>query len=294
MKSYSLREESDIQLMRDLIARLPHKSTIVDFEETMLLASVRGATRLWQDNGRMIGFAYVDDYNNLRFEIDTQFRSVQLEDEIMAWGVSCVKNRNAQAGTTYTLDAAFSTHNTWQIAMLKRGGFVRADQRTLRYARPLNEPIEAFTFPPGFHLRNVAGADEVERVVALHRAAFGTENMTVDQRMAMMRTPGYERELDLVAVTAEGELAAFCVCGIENEIDDDRVGFTDPIGVHPAYQHQGLGKAIVTAGLYRLRDKGIRIVRLSTSSANVPMQRLAQTLGFSCESEKLWFSKVVA
>ncbi len=45
MNSYLLQGESDIQSMRDLIQRLPHESTVVDFEETMLLATVRATTR---------------------------------------------------------------------------------------------------------------------------------------------------------------------------------------------------------------------------------------------------------
>lgn len=294
MKSYLLREESDIQLMRDLIEHLPHESTIVDFEENMLLTAVRARTRLWQDNGHVIGFAFVDEYNNLRFEVEAQSRSAQLEDEIMAWGIICVKKRNVQTSADHTLDAALRADHTWQIAMLERGGFVRANERTLCFARSLSEPLVPHAFPGGFSLRSVTGVDEVERLVTLHRAAFGTENMTVAQRLAIMQAPGYERELDLVAVTPEGELAAFCICSFEDETDGDRVGFTDPVGTHLDYQQRGLGKAIVTAGLHRLRDKGVSIVKLSTSSANIPMQRLAHSLGFTCVSEKLWFSKVVA
>jgi mycothiol synthase len=294
MKSYLLREESDIQLMRDLIKHLPHESTVVDFEETMLIASVRATIRLWQDNGNVVGFAYVDDYHNLRFEIEAESRSAQLEDEIMAWGTTCVKRRNAETGADHTLDAAFSADNTWQIAMLERGGFVPSNQRTLHYARSLSEPIMTYVFPPGFSLRGVAGEHEAESLVTLHQAAFGTENMTVAQRVAIMKVTGYERELDLVAVAPEGDLAAFCICSFEDEIDGGRVGFTDPIGTHPGYQQRGVGKAIVTAGLHRLRDWGVSIVKLSTSSANMPMQRLAQSLSFTCVSEKLLFSKEVA
>lgn len=294
MKSYLLQGEPDIQLMRDLIERLSGESTIVDFEENMLLEPVRATVRLWQDNGRLLGFAYVDDYNNLHFEIEAMARSAPLEDEIIEWGITCVQTRNAQASKSHTLDAAFSAHNTWQIAMLEREGFTRANWRTLRYARSLSQPIKTYTFPPGFSLRSVAGVHEAERLVALHQAAFGTENMTVAQRLAMMQAPGYERNLDLVVVAPDGELAAFCICGFENEGDNGRVGFTDPIGTHPHYQRRGLGKAIVTAGLYRLRGRGGTIVKLSTSSTNKPMQQLAQSLGFTCVSEKLWFSRVVA
>jgi mycothiol synthase len=294
MKSYLLRKESDIQLMRGLIERLPYESTAVDFEETMLLASVRATTRLWQHNGKLVGFAFVDDYNNLRFEVAPESRSTQLEDEIIAWGVTCVHKRNAKTGANHTLDAAFSRDNAWQIALLERAGFVQASQRTLSYARSLDEPIVPHPLPPGFELRAVAGEVEIESLVALHRAAFGTENMTVAQRLAIMQAPGYEPELDLAAVTSEGELAAFCICSIETDNDAGKVGFTDPIGTHPLYQQRGLGKAIVTVGLHLLKARGASVVKLGTSSANWSMQRLAESLGFTCISEKLWFSKEVA
>ena len=293
MKSYLLQNETDIQQMRTLIAQLS-QPTIVDFEETMLLPTVRATTRLWQVNEELAGFAFVDDYNNLRFEIAPEFHIKQLEDEIIAWGITGVQNRNAETGAHDTLDAAFSRDNSWQIALLERTGFVQASQRTLSYARSLDVPIVPYPFPPGFQLRAANGASEVENLVALHRAAFGTDNMTVAQRLAIMQAPDYEPELDLVAVTASGELAAFCICSIEAGKDGEKVGYTDPIGTHPRYQQQGLGKAIVTAGLQFLQARGTAVAKLGTSSTNMPMQRLAEALGFTCVSEKLWFSKEVA
>lgn len=293
MKSYLLHDETDIQQMRALINQLP-QPTVVDFEETMLLPTVRANTRLWQVNGQLAGFAFVDDYNNLRFEIAPEFHSKQLEDELIAWGVTCVQNRNAETGAHDTLDAAFSSDNIWQIVLLERTGFIQASRRTLSYARSLDEPIAPYPFPPGFQLRTVNGETEIENLVALHRAAFGTDNMTVAQRLAIMQAPDYEPELDLVAVTTEGELAAFCICSIETGKDGKKVGYTDPVGTHPRYQQRGLGKAIVTAGLQLLQVRGTAVAKLGTSSINEPMQRLAESLGFVCISEKLWFSKKVA
>ena len=63
--------------------------------------------------------------------------------------------------------------------------------------------------------------------------------------------------------------------------------------MHPRFQRLGLGKAIVTAGLRLLASRGVTTVELGTGSNNVPMQRLAESLGFVCVSEKLWFSKTV-
>ena len=204
MNSHLLRGNSDVPLIRDFVARLPHGSTVPDLDESLQLASIRATTRLWQHNQDVVAFAFVDDYNNLRFEIDPAHRSGQLAEEIVAWGVACIRQRNRETGENRTLDASCWTDDTWQIAMLEQAGFVRDDFRTLRYAHTLSKPVTAHPLPPGFALRCVEGDHEVEQLVALHRAAFGTTNMTVEQRLAIMHAPGYQRELDLVAVTSDG------------------------------------------------------------------------------------------
>ena len=129
-------------------------------------------------------------------------------------------------------------------------------------------------------------------LVDLHRAAFGTDNMTVEERLVIMRVPGYQHELDLVVTASNGELAAFCICGFDEE--DETIGCTDPLGTHPRFQRLGLGSAIITAGMQALKSRGARVVELGTSSQNLPMQELAEKLGFLVVSEKLWFSKQVS
>ena len=293
MNSHILRGNTDVQLIRDFVARLPHGLTVADLDESLQLAPIKATTRLWQHNEDVVGFAFVDDYNNLRFEIDPAHRSGQLAEEIVAWGVACMSKRNRETGQDSTLDTSCWTEDAWQIAMLQQAGFVRDDFRTLRYARALSKPVTVHPLPPGFSLRCVEGDHEVEQLVPLHRAAFSTTNMTVEQRLAIMQAPGYQRDLDLVAVAPDGELAAFCICGYEDARDGDTTGFTDPIGVHPRFQRLGLGKAVVTAGLRLLKSRGVATVELGTGSDNMPMQRLAESLGFVCVAEKLWFSKTV-
>jgi len=55
----------------------------------------------------------------------------------------------------------------------------------------------------------------------------------------------------------------------------------------------GLGKAVVSAGMEKLKNLGARVVELGTSSENIAMQRLARSLGFTCIAEKIWFTKPV-
>jgi len=290
LESHLLHNETDVQWMRDLMERLPDGSTVVDFEESMLLPTVQATTRLWQQGDRLIAFAWVDDYNNLQFDVDPQYSSPRLEAEIVGWGTACLKERNAGSGEGQTLDASCRADNIARIAFLERHGFMQESIRSLHYARSLETPIPEYALPQGFSLRSVAGEEEAEALVALHRAAFGTRNMTVEQRLAIMRAPQYEPELDLVVVAPNGDLAAFCVCSLDSA---RQVGYTDPIGTHAHYKRLGLGKAMVTAGLHALKYRGTQTAELSTSSENLAMRRLAEAAGFTVVSESLWFSKTV-
>lgn len=293
MKSSILIDDNDIQAMRELRERLASRSTIVDFDEQILLSSIRATTRIWEQDRKIVGFAFVDEFNNLWYEAETEYDvSDELETEIVKWGVTCIKSRNPEASRENTLDCTCNADDNHRISVLRKHGFIPEQVRSLQYSRPLNQSISEYPLPSGFSIRCVKGKGEVEQLVALHRAAFRTNNMTMEYRLAMMSTPQYIREMDLVVVTPNDELAAFCVCGFDDP--DKTIGYTDPIGTHPSYQKIGLGTALVSAGLIALKNAGANAVRLGTSSDNIAVQKLASELGFICVSEKLWFSKSVS
>lgn len=282
-----LRDEVDLPRLRTFIKGLPGRSNLGDLEEQVQLPAVRSILRLWEDAEELVAAAYVDSYNNLRFEIQPAHRTEDLEQEIMDWGMACMRQRNADLGSGQTLDASSSADDLPRLAFLERFGFEQEPIRSLHYARPLDTPIEEFPLPPGFRLRSATGEDEVEALVSLHRLAFGSDHMTVEERLAIMRAPGYAPDMDLLAVAPDGEPAAFCICGMEGPA----TGYTDPIGAHPKYQRLGLGKAILSAGLRALKTRGATLAEIGTSSQNLPMQRLAERCGFTRVSEDLWFSK---
>jgi len=142
MQSSPLSGADDIQALRDLIARLPATS-LVDFDEQIQLASVRSTGRVWRDEQQVVGFAYVDDYDNLWFETLPEHALLdELEDQVIAWGVACITARNAHA-----LDCSCSAGDAHRIQLLERRGFERQPVRTLRYSRPLSAPVAADPLP---------------------------------------------------------------------------------------------------------------------------------------------------
>jgi len=293
MISSMLSSSEVIQEMRSLITRLGSTSHVVDFEEQIQLESVRSTVRIWRQDGCLVGFAYLDDFSNLWFDIDPELDgSGELENQVVTWGEACERKRNSKMGEQATLDSTCKSDDIHRIQLLETHGFQRQQVRTLHYSRLLSDPIARWQPPEGFTIRASGGMDEIDALVELHRAAFRTENMNAEMRQAMMNSPLYVPELDLVAVAPDGSLAAFCVCGFEDA--EIKIGFTDPIGTHPAFQRNGLGQALVSTGLVLLKGAGAQTVTLGTSSDNAAMQRLAEKSGFRVAREQLWFSKTLA
>ena len=287
----------DLLLMVRPAERLADFPGVVDLREILASSKVQDNTRLWFDaDDRIVGFAFVDPYHNLRFEVDPLGADPDLESEIVAWGDTCLERAMQESGESLTLDASCRDDDAERIKLLERHGFVKQELRTLHLVRSLQAPIPRPQVPAGFRIRHVAGEQEVGALVALHRAAFGTAHMTVEERLAMMRVPEYEPTLDLLVVAPDGRLAAYCMCSIsreENRRTERNEGYTDPVATHPDFRRRGLARALLLAGLQALKQRGMDTAALGTSSENVAMLHTAQAVGFRVQSTTVWYSKPV-
>ena len=288
-------DEKDFHLMLDLLARVRPSEHLndypvkVDIEESLASPLVRENTRLWFDCDHLTGWAYVDDFNNLWWEIEKR-NQAWLDARIIEWGESCVR-KTRSTGSFGDLDASCREDDSERIAFLQRFGFQQTDSSTIRMLRDLSKPLPSPRLPQGFAVRSIAGVQEAEAVAAMHRAAFGTEYMTTEHRLTIMSTSEYDPSLDLVVVAPDGTIAANCICSVSKERD---IGNTDPIATHPDFQRLGLARALLITGLGLLKERGVSFAQLGTSGDNFPMQRTAESAGFNVEHKIIWFSKEVS
>jgi ribosomal protein S18 acetylase RimI-like enzyme len=289
---------ADLRKMTDLLqaARSPaHISAYprpVDLAEMLQIPGIAARTCLWESSSDLLAYALVDLWNNLWFDLLPEFLGSPLEEQIVHWGAACLREPSAQEDSSgeLTLDTNCYSDDSDRIALLQRQGFTQTPLQTVQLVRNLDRSIPVPRLPSGFFFRSVSCESEVDALVDLHRAAFGTDEMTPEYRLAMMQTPGYDPALDLLVVDPIGRLAAFCVCTLDPN-SEGREGFTDPIGTHPAFRGKGLALAMLLEGMRRLKTRGVQTVHLDTTADNPAMLVAARSAGFRVEKTKFWFSK---
>jgi mycothiol synthase len=303
ISSRSYTGPSDLQSMIRLAESLRLKGqkvypTSADLYEELDDPDVQITVRLWEnEHWNLVGFAYINRYQNLVDVFDTSIFNQDSENQMMDWIVTAARQRNQKRRVTLALDASCAENDLQRLVFLERQGFVRKTDSSLLLARSLLDPLPAVLLPSGYSIRPVGGMAEIEAYVSLHRAAFGTDIMTLSYRQSIMNSPSYIPEIDLVAVAPDASLAAFCMCQIFPD-DNPRAGgqkegWTDPVGTHPVHRNKGLAKALIITGMRALKDRGIDTALLGTSSTNDAMQRVAERIGFRSVSTTLWFSKII-
>jgi ribosomal protein S18 acetylase RimI-like enzyme len=204
-----------------------------------------------------------------------------LEREVLAWGIA----RWAVIARTHDRRWLFvdcPEDQSEQAALLGALGFARHTWQQFHLRQQLDNPPPEPRPPDGFTLRPLSGAGEVEAYVALHHAAFGSENMSVVWRAQTLALPEYRPDLDLVMVAPDGRLAGFCVCWLA-QVAGHAEGQVEPMGVHPDFQGCRLGRALLLEGLRRMRAAGARVAHIEVDSENAAAFNLYTSVGYRVE-----------
>ena len=159
-------------------------------------------------------------------------------------------------------------------------------------ARSLQVDLPTPVLPPEYTIRPLRDMEELEAYQNLY--SFAAVN------------PQHQRELlasgeysHLVVVDLKGIFAAYCECSIcraEWPSGHERIGWIDYIGTRAEQQRQGLGKAILLAGLARLREWGADTAMLVTINTNTSAIHLYAKTGFErmVVSESPRYEKYIA
>ncbi len=154
---------------------------------------------------------------------------------------------------------------------LARRGYVKGDWPEHQRHRTLDGPLPEVVLPPGYTIRALReGLELLERCYASGLAFHPTElDIALDNRKDVtwyrniQNAPFYRRDLDLIALDPDGAVAAFATIWFDDVV---RTGAFEPVGTVPAYQRRGLGKALMAAGLHRLKKMGATLATVGSYS----------------------------
>jgi ribosomal protein S18 acetylase RimI-like enzyme len=237
---------------------------------------------LWEDaEGRLRAWAALQTpFASLDYAYDPQARDLGLGPAILTWAIRRATAIAGRPNGRPAWQVSMREDQTDRLADAERAGFTRdPDAAQVVLTRPTG-PAPPAPRPAGFAIRPLAGAAEAEAYAALHRAAFGTPNMTAAWKTRAMQTPEYRPELDLVMQAPDGRLAAFCVGWLGADAAGGPVGQVEPFGVSPEFRRLGLGRALLSEGIRRMQALGARETRVQTDLYRDAAVALYERAGF--------------
>jgi mycothiol synthase len=245
---------------------------------------IQQATTLWENTaGEAVAYAVIPFTTALSFGILPQWRSVQLLQPILAWGLALLR---AQGCASFLMVRCHEQDTDLQAALTQEG-FTPAPYQDVYLTCPLDVVPSAPALPAGFRLQAGVTVAEDASYQGLHTAIFG-HGMGMDEHFSST----YQPELDLSAIAPDGTWAAACF-GTMDEVGDatriERVGDVGLLGVHPAFRRQGLARALLLQMMRRAREQGAaRLVTETENTISAALQ-LYRSLGFQPGSPWRWW-----
>lgn len=284
-------------------AHYPHVGDIqwlVHGDENMLSED---RWRFWQDEtGRDVGACWLFD-DEFDYAL-APYATDGLRNAIRQWALEQILNKAKAAGeeNLTVWETAVSTDKQ-KIAILQEQDYQRQDHYYLKLERQIDDQLPQPTLPMGFTIRHIEGDSELEARAALHRDSFlphssKTVDIAIKNHHRAMQTPFYDSTLDLVIVAPDGTLACGGICWFD---PINKTGLFEPVGTRPAFRRMGLAKALMLAGLQRLKAKGatkglVTALHPGSSGDKFPIEftssrHVFQQAGFKPVREQYLFNK---
>ncbi|MDT0304468.1 mycothiol synthase [Streptomonospora wellingtoniae] len=178
--------------------------------------------------------------------------------------------------------------------LLKMRKRMRSDERGPAEAQPrggaaLHEPVLPDAVGRQVVVRTFRPGDDEQAWLKANAAAFADHPEQGGMTLADLREREEEDWFDpagffVAEDTATGAMAGFHWTKVHADgagLADEAVGEVYAVGVDPAWQRTGLGRALTLVGLRHLHERGLPWVLLYVDEENRAAVRLYESLGFS-------------
>jgi ribosomal protein S18 acetylase RimI-like enzyme len=243
----------------------------------------RKHVRVWHEKDKVVGYAMLGDDAYFDWQVLPDYEGKGIEAEAFVWAEALLAELRASDAERWKGPMMVGTRidNAERIGFLEEHGFQRGEYVEVNMLRLLSDPIGEQELPPGYEIRSLsADAHEVRRRAEAHREVWHpwtVGEVTDEQYARFMQMPGYDKDLDVVAVAPDGTIAAY----VNGWLDPvNKIGDLGPVGAREAYRRQGLTRAVLLECMRRMKARGMDRVCVSTGEPNAAARGLYESVGF--------------
>jgi GNAT superfamily N-acetyltransferase len=223
-------------------------------------------------SGELAALLHPFCYGQIRLHIHPQFRTADLEEAAFAYAEQHYAQETE--GGKQIIAPVFSDDHLRREVLAARG-YTQQPGWNHHYWRDLNQPLPDWPAPDGYRIRSMGDESEHRSRSWCSWRAFHADEpeSNYDGDYSWFRNlqaaPLYRRDLDIVAATTTGDIAAFCTIFYD---DYTRSAVTVLVGVAAEHWRRGLGKAVMFEGMRRLQRLGC--TRVFSTANEVPADAL--------------------
>ena len=282
-----------LEAVLSLIAAASDRDGVPPVAEHVLLHLRHGGDKddrhfIAEESGTVVGYAHLD----LTDQVEGPSAELVVHPEYRNRGIgrSLIEELRRVAGDSLRLWSHGDLESARTIA--NSAGFSRT-RTVIQMRRSLTDPIPEFD--KKIEIRHfLPGIDEAEWIALNNRSFIDhPEQSNWNQRdLAIRQKESWFDERGFLIAERNGEMAGFCWTKVHGGTthqhsptdplhDHDPIGEIYIMGVDPAHQGHGIGRAVTIAGLKHLRYEGIFSAMLYVDAENESAIKLYSSLGFT-------------
>ena len=224
---------------------------------------------IWEmPDGRIAAVLNPEGKGEAFLQVHPGLRTPELEAEMLAVAEQYLAASGADGQRTLGVWA--DARDELRQDILERHGYTRGGLTEQRHRRSLLTPIPNPAVAEGYAVRALGDIDELPARSWFSWKAFQPdepeENYAAlgwEWYLDIQRCPLYRRDLDIVAIAPNGDIASFCTVWFD---DVTRSACFEPVGTYTPYQRRGLAKAVMVEGLRRAKRLGATLASVGGHS----------------------------
>lgn len=217
---------------------------------------------IWETpDGEIAAVLNTEGHGEAHLQMHPDFRTQELECEMLDVAEQRLAVDRESEGRSIAVWA--NSEDRLRHKILVTRGYKREGDPEQQHRLFLDQPIRTVPVTEGFTIRSLGDVDELPARSWFSWKAFNPEAPEEDYTklgwkwyLEIQHCPLYRRDLDLVVVAPNGDLASFTTVWFD---DVTRSAYFEPVGTYPSYQRRGLAKAVMHEGLRRVQRLGATV-----------------------------------